>query len=168
MASLINIMHRNLLLIAIVLLFTSPTVLAEDNEPALVAKAFVTSVVQADLPLLLSLFADDATFFTPLPDYPVRLHGKQEIAALFEPFFTHLHESQEGPIYLDFVPIDVKSQIYGDTAVVTFHLGGVGVSADGRKKFSRRTAVLRRIGNDWRIVHFHASNMLLPAGNTRN
>lgn len=165
MASLINKMFKNFLLVAIVLMFTSPPVSSEDSEPTLVAKAFVTSVVQADLPLLLSLFADDATFFTPLPDYPARLHGKQEIRALFEPFFTHLHETQEGPIFLDFEPIDVESQVFGDAAVVTFHLGGVGVSADGREKFSRRTAVLRRIGNDWRIVHLHASNMLLPAGN---
>jgi hypothetical protein len=39
---------------------------------------------------------------------------------------------------------------FGDTAVVTFHLGHETAR-------QRRTLVLRRVGSNWKIVHLHGS-----------
>jgi hypothetical protein len=47
-------------------------------------------------------------------------------------------------------------QIYGDTAIATFHL-------DDRPGFlNRRTIVLHRSRTGWKIVHLHASEV--PVG----
>ena len=43
---------------------------------------------------------------------------------------------------------------FGDTAIVTFHLAS---SSAQSPSLGRRTFVLRRIENRWRIVHLHAS-----------
>ena len=51
-------------------------------------------------------------------------------------------------------PKDVRVQRYGDVGVVTFHL-------EGGENVGRRTAVMRRTGDRWLLVHLHASS--LPA-----
>jgi len=52
---------------------------------------------------------------------------------------------------MDIQPKDMKIQMFGNVAIVTFHL-------DDRPGFlNRRTIVLNKSKMGWKIVHLHAS-----------
>jgi hypothetical protein len=53
--------------------------------------------------------------------------------------------------YMDLQPRDLRVQIIGNAAVVTFELDGGFVN--------RRTLVLRKAGEAWKIAHLHASEV---------
>jgi ketosteroid isomerase-like protein len=53
-------------------------------------------------------------------------------------------------------PRDLKVQLAGDVAIATFFL-------DDRPGFlNRRTIVLKKQANAWKIIHLHASEITLP------
>jgi len=136
-------------------------------EPLGVSLAFIDTLNTADSETMLALFAPDATVFVPLADSPARVRGKEHIARVFEPLFSQLRESGEGPKYMNLIPRDTNVQINGDTAVVTFHLGEVpDEPLDQPYSFSRRTLVLSRLAGRWLVCHLHASNILIPASGT--
>ena len=56
----------------------------------------------------------------------------------------------EGPPYLSIDPDDLRIDVVGAAAVVTFHLGD-------EPPRSRRTLVFVQEGGAWRIAHLHAS-----------
>jgi ketosteroid isomerase-like protein len=61
---------------------------------------------------------------------------------------------------MDIQPKDMRIQIFGDIAIATFHL-------DDRAGFlNRRTVVLHKTGEGWKIVHLHASEV--PITNTQH
>jgi len=61
------------------------------------------------------------------------------------------------PPYMKLAPQDLKIQLLSeDVALVTFHL------VDGAK-LDRRTVILKRGSGGWKIVHIHASNLVMPA-----
>jgi ketosteroid isomerase-like protein len=123
--------------------------------PEKVVGCFVEALNTADLDRLLACFEEDATVFFPLSELPLRLEDKGQIAKAFGAFFQTLRRQSPGPRFMNLVPSEVKVQPLGDAALVTFHfLGGPMVS--------RRTVVLRRHGEEWRIVHLHASNLQMP------
>jgi hypothetical protein len=47
-------------------------------------------------------------------------------------------------------PKDINIQLYPQTAIVTFHLG------DGETRLSRRTLVMVKQNENWKIAHLHA------------
>ena len=51
-------------------------------------------------------------------------------------------------------PRVILVQLYGKTAIVTFHLG------DEKKYLSKRTFVFIKENESWKIVHLHASTLL--------
>jgi len=54
-------------------------------------------------------------------------------------------------------PRSLKIEIAGDVAIVTFHL-------DDRRGFvNRRTVILRKFTERWKIIHLHASEVSIPA-----
>ena len=55
-----------------------------------------------------------------------------------------------GVTRLNIQPTDLQTQDYGAFAVVSFHLRG-------NDNIGRRSIVMRRDEQGWRIVHFHAS-----------
>ena len=57
---------------------------------------------------------------------------------------------QRGTRTVNLAPAGLAVQLYGDTAIATFHLVG-------QQEVGRRTLVLRRVGARWQIVHLHAS-----------
>ena len=58
---------------------------------------------------------------------------------------------------MDLQPSNLKIQIAGDVAIVTFHL-------DDRPGFvNRRTVILRKFTESWKIIHLHASEVSIPA-----
>ena len=59
---------------------------------------------------------------------------------------------KRGRTALNIAPLDQRVQLYGEVAVVSF-----GLESD--ESVGRRSIILRKIGNDWRIAHFHASSV---------
>jgi len=112
--------------------------------------AVVHGLEQLDADATVAPFADDAiVFFPDSAGEPARVEGKAAIRGVFARFFEQVRKS--GTTSMTLHPADVRVDIAGDAAVVTFHLRG--------PILSRRTFVLRRIGGTWRIVHLHASNV---------
>ncbi len=138
-----------------------PAVAAEppSPEPAAIGALldeFIDALNTADLPRYVALFAPDATAFFPLAEVPLRLESKEQIAAVFGRFFEGVRRSGPGPRYLNLAPADVRLQLYGGAAVVSFHFKGGEMT-------SRRTLVLAKRDGKWSIVHLHASNLGLAA-----
>ncbi len=100
-------------------------------------------------------FDDDATVFYPRGT-PQRANGRAEFETTFQTVFQQIRGNQTAPPYMDIQPREMRIQLFGDMAIVTFHL-------DDRAGFlNRRTIVLHRTGKGWKIVHLHASEVSLP------
>ena len=133
---------------------------ASTQQPADVAaaaRAFIVAFDNLDMPAFLDCFADGATLFHPPAasprTFPKRFQGKQEIQRTFQVVFDQIRTASRrsaGP-YMNLQPQDLLIQQFGDSAVLTFHLGSDTVTG-------RRTLIYRRTGPDWKIVHLHASS----------
>jgi len=101
-------------------------------------------------------FADDATVFYPRA-FPERASGRPEFESGFRAVFEQIRHGKSAPPYMDLQPKDMKVQMFGDVAIVTFHL-------DDRAGFvNRRTIVLGKSGAGWKIAHLHASEVAVSA-----
>lgn len=127
-----------------------------ENEVEQAANYFVNAFNNLDWAEFRNLFAEDATVFFPFPDTPRRAEGKAEVEARFRVFFNQMKTAGDGPPYLDISPQDLAIQLYGDIAVVTFHLRS-------EPELNRRTVVFENRAGEWLIVHLHASVMVGPA-----
>ena len=118
---------------------------ATTGSPEATVQEFLAALDRGD-PHIADLFTEDATMFFPMNAQPLRLDGREAIAAAFASLF--------GPNYRGGMPApqDLRVQRSGDTAVVTFQTVNPNVT-------SRRTLVLRREGGRWRIAHLHGSNV---------
>lgn len=100
-------------------------------------------------------FDDNATVFYPRGT-PQRANGRAEFEKTFQTVFQQIRGNQTAPPYMDIQPRELRIQLFGNVAIVTFHL-------DDRAGFlNRRTIVLHRMGKGWKIVHLHASEVSLP------
>ena len=143
-------MKRLLILIAAVVLFVSPSA-AQDpaGEIGQIMKAFLVPFSNQNVDEFIEYVADDATAFFPASRFATdRIEGKASIARTFAGVFKY-DPTVSRPLIQ---PQDLKVQTFGDTAIVTFHLGSN--TARGR-----RTFVLRRVDGKWKIVHLHASSI---------
>ena len=113
---------------------------------------FVHALTHADTEELTALFTDDATVFMPMPSMPKRLEGKAAIREAFRGMLEPMRKPDKQPPYFRLEPLDVETRVYGDVAVITFHLTSPAA-------FSRRTFVLTRKDGKWLIAHLHASNV---------
>lgn len=94
-------------------------------------------------------FGSDVTMFFPDGPFPkAKVEGREAVLSSFHEFFALVRK--RGRTTLNITPIDRRVQLYGEIAVVTF-----GLESD--EAVGRRSIVLRKLDNDWRIVHFHAS-----------
>ena len=125
----------------------------ERQEVRAVVDAVVSGLAHMDADAIVANFADDATFFFPeSANQPARVEGKAAIREVFERVFAEWRKG--GPGSSPVLQLsDLRTDIAGDFAVVTFHIRG--------PVLSRRTFVLRRIGDAWRVIHLHASNIRL-------
>jgi ketosteroid isomerase-like protein len=97
-------------------------------------------------------FADDATVFYPR-EFPYRADGRQQFEQFFRKVFDRIRAGRTQGPYMDIQPKDLKIQIAGNVAIVTFHL-------DDRPGFmNRRTVVLQKQASGWKIIHLHASEV---------
>ena len=96
-------------------------------------------------------FAPDVTMFFPDGPFPeTRVEVREAVLAAFHEFFALARK--RGRTALNIAPLDQRVQLYGEVAVVSF-----GLKND--ETVGRRSIILRKIGNDWRTVHFHASSI---------
>jgi ketosteroid isomerase-like protein len=125
------------------------------TEVEQVMKAFLVPFSNQVVADFIDYFADDAVVFFPSAQFaPMRVEGKANIARAFESVFKPGRPIPPGgrPVIQ---PQDLKIQILGETAIVTFHLGNDTTRG-------RRTFVLQRINSKWHIVHLHASTVAAP------
>ena len=144
-------------IIALIVSGDAPPVFAQSNtdEVEQVIKAFLVPFSNQNVAEFTEYFADDAVVFFPAARFaPMRVEGKADIRRTFETVFK---AGQPAPATVRGLirPQDLKVQRFGDSAVVTFHLG-----SDSSR--GRRTFVLRRVDSKWRIVHLHASTIAAP------
>ncbi|HOX81531.1 MAG TPA: nuclear transport factor 2 family protein [Chryseolinea sp.] len=100
-------------------------------------------------------FADDATIFFPEWEQASRRIGRAEIEKTWLDLFPEFKDPNN-ILKLGITPRDVRIQVYDQTAIVTFHLG------NGEKYLSRRTLVMVKQKEEWKIAHLHASTLFPP------
>jgi ketosteroid isomerase-like protein len=127
-----------------------------DLSPEAVLQSFVRAFDNLDWEQFRDFFADDATVFYPR-GFASRAHGRAEFEANFQQVFTQIRGSRKQPPYMDLQPRDLHIQRFGDVVIATFHL------EDRPGLLNRRTIVLHRVGDRWKIVHIHASEVPVPA-----
>jgi ketosteroid isomerase-like protein len=129
---------------------------SEDLSPEGTLRSFIQAFDTLDWERFRGFFADDATVFYPR-GIASRARGRAEFEANFQQVFTQIRGSRKRPSYMDLQPRDLYIQRIGDIAIATFHLD------DRPGVLNRRTIVLHRMGERWKIVHLHASEVSVPA-----
>jgi ketosteroid isomerase-like protein len=115
------------------------------------AQQFVEAFTNLDWERFRKFFAADATvFFPPSARFPRRANGKTEIESVFRSVFDNARKQKSSPPYLNIQPKEMKIEMLGDVAIVTFHL-------EDPDFLGRRTIVFQKRGGQWVIVHLHAS-----------
>ncbi len=99
-------------------------------------------------------FEDDATVFYPR-EFPQRANGRVEFEKTFRSVFEQIRAGRSSGPYMNIQPRNVKVQVLENVAIVTFHLD------DRAGSINRRTIILHRTAHGWKIVHLHASEVLL-------
>jgi ketosteroid isomerase-like protein len=97
---------------------------------------------------MLNYFDKDATAFFPIKHEHKRLNGKKEIREVFSRVLGKIKNA--GLSQISLVAEDVDLMVFGEVALVTFHIRD--------DELSRRTLVLEKKNEEWLIVHLHASN----------
>src|SRR5262245_6518398 len=119
------------------------------------ADAFIKAFNNHDWEPFRNCFADDATVFFPSATMAAaRANGRTEIEAIFKTLFDAARKRKDSPPYLNIEPKDTRIRVSGNTAVVTFHLGG-------KDSLGRRTVIFEKLKGKWLIVHLHASTMAI-------
>jgi ketosteroid isomerase-like protein len=115
---------------------------------------FVTAFDNLDWPVFIGMFDDDATIFYPSPpNAPIRATGRREFEAAWRRVFQGIRGSRTTAPFMELRPERVHVQMLTGAAVVTFELHDVPGQT------GRRTLILRRHHDVWRIAHLHASNV---------
>ena len=116
-----------------------------------VIRDFLVAFSNRDFAVFVPYFSEDATvFFPPSMAAPLgRVQGRSEVERAFKTIFD-AYPPRTGRPPTPIAPQDLLIQELDGHAIVTFHLG----SETARQ---RRTIVLKRIGDEWKIVHLHGS-----------
>lgn len=145
---------KNLLLLAILYLLTF-SLQAQSRDSIAVMKSatnFVSAFNNFQWTTFRESFSDEATIFYPYWDQAKRVKGREEIEKAWLTIFPEFTDpTNTRKLQID--PKDINIQIYGKTAIVSFHLG------DGLKTLSRRTLVMVKEKGIWKIAHLHASSV---------
>lgn len=122
---------------------------AQASTPEAAAASFIDAFKSMDEARFDRFFAPDVSMFFPDGRFPQgRVDGRDAVLAAFHSFFKRVKKG--GSNSLNILPLDQNVQRYGNVAIVTFRL-------DSGDNIGRRSIVFRKTGDDWRIVHFHAS-----------
>lgn len=155
---------RIIMLVALAMACGATRGRAADNRDAITNTVLtcVKGIAAGDVDVIASTFAEDATAFFPSKS-PARISGKKAIAAAFADLFG------PNPRATTITPREILVQELGEVAIVTAHLRDLPTTPiRDASTFPRRTFVLRRFGDQWLIVHLHASNFqLAPSAATK-
>ena len=134
---------------------------SDQQEVMAVLTNFVQAFENGDLATMEASFAEDATDFPRaimsndlnsqilMSDY-MRVRG---IDPQMKQLVSMWQTSDEQPPFITLEPLNLEIKMFGDAALVTFHL------IDGNA-LSRRSFVLAKRAGAWKIVHLHASNVV--------
>ena len=148
-------MTKTRLLLIIFSLLIHFSLKAQNKDSITVMKTvnnFVTAFNNFNWTIFRKSFADDATMFHPFWNQARRIKGRQEIESAWLRIFPEFGDTNTTR-KLQISPKDINIQLYRKTAIVTFHLG------DGVNTLSRRTLVMVKKKQIWKIVHLHASSV---------
>jgi ketosteroid isomerase-like protein len=148
-----------LLIFATICLLLNPTACPGDARKDVVQafNRFITAFNNLDWNAFRDAFSDDVTVFNPdIAEAPSvgRLDGRQQVEDGFRAVFEATRRQASGPPYMHIAPKDIKIQMLGDTALVSFMF-----ERDGNS-IGRRTIAFHLEGRTWKIVHIHASNVV--------
>ena len=118
---------------------------------------FLDAFNNLDWPAFRAHFSDTPSIFHPVPILARRIDSSSEFEKAWLAVFERIKKSsgRVTPPYMTLSPQDLRiDRLSDDVALVTFHLVD-------NKVLSRRTLVLKKYGDDWKIVHLHASNLTL-------
>lgn len=136
---------------------TAPDLQADEAAVMAVADRLVKGINAFDADAIADLFADDATLFHPIGD-PPRYVG---IEAIRKSWHDRFDAGRAAGQTQNVVPKRPVVQLFGDTAILTFELGDMPADPAAPGRLSRRTVVMQRTAEDWKIVHLHGSNILV-------
>ena len=119
-----------------------------------IVKAWNDSFTRNDIETYFSYIHQDLTLF--IPSSPYRIDGKQDDQDEFEWSLsksrTKVHFFQE---------MQPKIQLYGDTAIVTYHnRGAYGPDGSEQVYYFKETNVLIKENDQWKIIHIHTSKSI--------
>ncbi|MBK8484397.1 MAG: nuclear transport factor 2 family protein [Saprospiraceae bacterium] len=125
-----------------------------EKEILATVKAWNDSFKRNDNETYFTYIHDDLTLF--IPSSPYRIDGKQDDKDEFDWSLsksrTKVHFFQE---------MQPKIQIYGDTAVVTYHnRGAYGPDGSEQVYYLKETNVLIKEDEKWKIIHIHTSKSI--------
>lgn len=131
-----------------------------DADPALAVDeiagaltAFLAAVDAGDADALERCLDPDASMYFPFADTPGLAEGRDAITARFARLFAAWRRRGRVPPYVGFEPAHMRVRPAGHGhALATFTVGIDGAAG-------RRSALLRRSVETWRILHLHASNL---------
>jgi len=128
---------------------------ADDDADVRAALAqFITAFDNLDWPRFIALFEDGATVCYPSPPNASSCaDGRAEFEPAWQRVFAGIRVRRTSPPYMDLKPERLRVRTIGDVAIVTFELH------DLPEHTARRTVVLHRQADRWRIAHLHASNV---------
>ena len=114
---------------------------------------FLTAFRNLEWDRFTEYFADDATaFFPPSAKHAHRTNNKGEIIGIFKVVFENARKRRMSAPYLDIDPKEIKIQMSGQVAIVSFTLNDPDM-------LSRRTLVWTKRNDSWVIIHLHASGI---------
>jgi uncharacterized protein (TIGR02246 family) len=110
-------------------------------------EGFMEALNALDVERMAQFFADDITAFVPSAQ-PERAEGKAAVVAIFR---RYVETTRATTTRTHLVPEDLRIDVQGETAVVSFHVRSAEAVA-------RRTFIFREEDGRWLICHFHASS----------
>ena len=152
--SFLQLMSALMMLVALVPVSPGQSRSAGDEIRGLMDK-FIVAVTSGDAKQLAALFVDDATVFYPSPPFTKGLvSGRSDIETTWQQSFA-AYPADPKAMRDDLRHALERAQIhtYGNTAIVALEL-----DLNNPPRVGRRTFVLQRISETWRIVHVHSSN----------
>lgn len=139
----------------LICLATSLTLHAQQKDSLDIIAAtnsFVKAFSKFDWATFKNAFSKDATIFFPTGEYGKRVSGNREIEAVWTTIFPEFLDPKN-TFELDLNPQNVLIQMYGNSAIVTFHLG------EEEESLYRRTVIFIKENEQWKIAHLHASSV---------
>ena len=110
---------------------------------------FLAAVMSQNLEKTMAFFNEDAQMFSPLGTHAARLDGRAAIGKQFATIMEAIKSQPGGTIKIEPQDLELR-ELAPSVALFTFHLRLPG-------PLHRRSFVLTRGANGWRIAHIHAS-----------